>query len=188
VSSIVDSRSHFDRWRLTAEVLWGPRRVRRAFQLDAAAPMAPIGRLAGQWQPDEVAWLPDRIAALDSAWEVSAGGELVDLGGQGVLVPDLAFRHRDTGARAYLEVLGYWNRGSVARRLELLRRHGPPNLILAVSKSLAAGEEDELGEVPGEVYVYRSTPSARRFVAALDRIAGGAGASSGSTRGRSSAR
>lgn len=173
MASFLPTLLHFDRWRLTAEVLWGPRRVQRAFKLDAAAPLAPIGRLAGQWQPDEVAWLPDRIAALDSAWEVSAGGELVDLGGQGVLVPDLAFRRRDTGERAYLEVLGYWNRGSVARRLELLRRHGPPNLVLAVSKSLAAGEEDELGEVPGEVYVYRSTPSARRIVAALNRIAAG---------------
>lgn len=172
MASFLPTLLHFDRWRLTAEVLWGTRRVRRAFHLDSGAPLAPLGRLAGQWQPDEIAWLPERIAALGSAWEVTEGGELVDLGGQGVLVPDLAFRHRETGERAWLEVLGYWNRGSVARRLELLRRHGPKNLILAVSKSLAAGEEDELGGLPGEVYVYRSTPSARRIVAALDAIAG----------------
>lgn len=188
MASFLPTLLHFERWRLTAEVLWGPRRMARGFRLDATAPLSPLGRLAGQWQPDEVAWLPERIAALDPAWEVTAGGELIDLGGQGVLVPDLAFRHRATGARAFLEVLGYWNRGAVARRLELLRRHGPPNLVLALSKSLAASEDDLAG-LPGEVYVYRSAPSARAIVAALDRIAAGSGAGSGSgSGGRSSAR
>ncbi len=189
MASFLPTLLHFERWRLTAEVLWGPRRVARAFRLDAAAQLAPLGRLAGQWQPDEVAWLPERIAALGSGWEVAAGGELIDLGGQGVLVPDLACRHRTSGARAFLEVLGYWNRGAVARRLELLRRHGPPNLVLALSKSLAAGDEDDLAGLPGEVYVYRSAPSARAIVAALDRIAAGSGPGPGSgSGGRSSAR
>lgn len=185
MASFLPTLLHFERWRLTAEVLWGPRRAARGFRLDAAAPLAPLGRLSGQWQPDEVAWLPERIAALDPAWEVAAGGELIDLGGQGVLVPDLAFRHRASGARAFLEVLGYWNRGAVARRLELLRRHGPPNLILALSKSLAAGEEDDLAGLPGEVHVYRSAPSARAIVAALDRIASGSGPGASSGAGSS---
>jgi hypothetical protein len=174
MASFLPTLLHFDRWKLTAEVAWGPRRQKRSFRLGVEAPLAPIGRLTGQWQPDEVAWLPDRIGALDCAWEVTADGELIDLGGEGVLVPDLAFRHRSTGERAWLEVFGYWNRGAVARRLELVRRHGPRNLVLALSKHLAAGEEETLGDVPAEVYVYRSTPSARRIVAALDRLAGSA--------------
>jgi len=174
MASFFPTLLHFDRWKLTAEVVWGPRRQKRSFRLGVEAPLAPIGRLTGQWQPDEVAWLPDRIGALDCAWEVTADGELIDLGGEGVLVPDLAFRHRSTGERAWLEVFGYWNRGAVARRLELVRRHGPRNLVLALSKHLAAGEEETLGDVPAEVYVYRSTPSARRIVAALDRLAGSA--------------
>jgi len=177
MASFLPTLLHFDRWRLTAEVIWGRGRQRRRFRLGPEAPLAPIGRLTGQWQPDEVAWLPERIAALDSAWEVAADGELIDLGGEGVLVPDLAFRHRATGERAWLEVLGYWNRGAVTRRLELLRRHGPKNLILALSKSLAAGEEEALDGLPAEVYVYRSAPSARRIVAALGRLAGGGGQS-----------
>lgn len=173
MASFLPTLLHFDRWKLTAEVVWGPKRQRRTLRLGPDAPLAPLGRLTGQWQPDEVAWLPDRIAALDPAWEVTADGELIDLGGEGVLVPDLAFRHRESGERAWLEVFGYWNRGAVARRLELLRRHGPRNLVLALSKNLAAGEEETLDDLPAEVYVYRSTPSARRIVAALDRLAEG---------------
>ena len=175
MASFLPTLLHFDRWKLTAEVVWGRRRRKLTLRFGPEAPLAPIGRLTGQWQPDEVAWLPDRIAALDCAWEVTADGELIDLGGEGVLVPDLAFRHRATGERAWLEVFGYWNRGTVARRLELLRRHGPRNLVLALSKNLAAGEEESLDDLPAEVYVYRSTPSARRIVAALDRLAGGGG-------------
>lgn len=183
MASFLPTLLHFDRWRLDAELLWGRRRQRRRFRLDPTAPLAPISKLTGQWQPDEIAWLPDRIADLDCGWEVSTGGELIDLGGEGVLVPDLAFRHAESGRRAFLEVLGFWNRGTVARRLELLRRHGPPDLVLALSKSLAAGEEDSLDELASEVYVYRSAPSARRIVAALDRLAGAAEAGSEAATG-----
>ncbi|MCP4656383.1 MAG: DUF790 family protein, partial [bacterium] len=69
----------------------------------------------------------------------------------------------------FMEIFGFWNRGAVVSRLKLLRRHGPENMILALSKPLAAGQAG-LEELPGEVYVFRTAPVARKVLAALERI------------------
>ncbi len=87
-------------------------------------------------------------------------------------MPDYVFHHAESGTRVFMEVFGFWNRGAVAARLELLRRHGPPNLILALSKQLASGQEG-LEELPGEVYVFRATPIARQVVKLLEKVRGG---------------
>lgn len=177
MASFLPTLVHFDGWRLEARVRWGRARRERSFHLaPESAPLRPIGRLTGQWLPDEIALLAERLAAREEdgedGWRTLRDPELIDLGGDGVLVPDLAFEHRPTGRRGYLEVIGYWNRGTLASRLAQLRRAGPPGLVVAVSKALAAGEgglDDSVAGEGSEVYVYTRTPSAPRVLAALDR-------------------
>lgn len=169
MASFLPTLLHFEAWSLEARLLWGRRRRQCTFRLSPAVGLTPYGHLTGQWQPEELTWLPEQFSKLESPWEVSTDGALVDLGGQGVLVPDFAFRHRESGFTVYMEVLGFWNKGAVAGRLKLLRHHGPANLLLALSKQLAAGR-DELDELPGEVYVFRQAPVARQVLAALERL------------------
>ena len=166
MGSFLPTLLHFDGWTLDADVRWGKRRRKCTFSLSSDSGLRPYGRLPGQWQPEELGWLPDQLAELDAGWSVSTDGELVDLGGQGVLVPDFVFVHRDTGKRVLMDVLGFWNKSAVASRLRLLRRHGPPSLILAISKQLAAGQEG-LDDLPAEVYVFRSAPLARQVLKIL---------------------
>jgi hypothetical protein len=68
-----------------------------------------------------------------------------------------------------MEVFGFWNKGAVASRLDLLRRHGPKNLILALSKQLAAGRQG-LDDIPGDVYLFRATPIARKVLERLEAV------------------
>ncbi len=157
---------HFDHWSLSARLLWGKKRRPLSFRLSPKDGLEPITKLTGQWQPDELAWLPEQFAKLESDWRISTDAELVDLGGRGVLVPDYLFEHA-SGLRVYMEIFGFWNKGAVASRLELLRRHGPENLILALSKQLAAGREG-LDEIPGEVFVFRAAPIARKVLKLLE--------------------
>ena len=159
---------HFDRWSLTARLMWGKKRRELGFRLSPATGLQPYTRLTGQWQPEALTWLPEQFEKLDSEWRISTDAELVDLGGRGVLVPDFVFEHT-SGMRVYMEAFGFWNRGAVASRLELLRQHGPKNLILALSKQLAAGREG-LDEIPGEVYVFRATPIARKVLKRLEEL------------------
>ncbi len=157
---------HFDRWSLSARLLWGKKRRPLSFRLTPAEGLVPYTRRTGQWQPGELTWLPEQFEKLDSDWRISTDAELVDLGGRGVLVPDYLFEHA-SGLRVFMEVFGFWNKGAVASRLELLRRHGPENLILALSKQLAAGREG-LDELPGEVFVFRAAPIARKVLKLLE--------------------
>ncbi len=157
---------HFERWSLSARLLWGKKRRPLSFRLSPADGLVPYTRRTGQWQPDELTWLPEQFAKLESEWRISTDAELVDLGGRGVLVPDYLFEHA-SGLRVVMEVFGFWNKGAVASRLELLRRHGPENLILALSKQLAAGREG-LDELPGEVFVFRAAPIARKVLKLLE--------------------
>ncbi len=166
MASFLPTLLHFDRWTLEARLLWGRKRRRLRFRLSPKQGLKSTTRLLGQWQPEELAWLPEQFDKLGSEWEISTDAELLPLGGQGVLVPDFVFRH-PTGTRVFMEVLGFWGRGIVESRLELLRRHGPENFILALSKQLAAGREG-LDEIPGEVYLFRATPIARKVLKVLE--------------------
>ncbi|MEM8963536.1 MAG: DUF790 family protein [Acidobacteriota bacterium] len=156
---------HVSGWRLEAQVRWGPRRKRATFQLDPSRGLVPHTRLTGAWQPDELTQFAERFAELDSDWEVERDGELIDLGGQSVLIPDFVFQHRTSGIRVPMEVLGYWNRGVVRRRLKELRDHGPDKMILAIAKNLASGEKEE--NVPASVYIFRTMPLPRQVLKRL---------------------
>ncbi len=166
MASFLPTLLHFDRWSLTAVLLWGKKRRELSFRLSPADGLKPYTQLTGQWQPETLIWLPEQFDKLDSEWQISTDAELIDLGGRGVLVPDYAFEHA-SGLSVYMEVFGFWNKGAVASRLELLRRHGPKNLILALSKNLAAGRE-ALEEIPGEVFVFRASPVARKVLKLLE--------------------
>lgn len=165
MGSFLPTLLHLKDWELEAKLLWGKKRVPRTFSLSPKQGLEPLGRLTGQWQPDELAMLADQFAQLDTDWTLSTDAELVDLG-EGVLVPDFVFEH-PRGARVVMEVLGFWRKGAVESRLAQLRKRGPKNLILAISKQLAAGQGD-LGELPGEVYVFRAMPIAREILKRLE--------------------
>lgn len=166
MASFLPTLLHFKGWKLEAQLLWGPKRRPCRFELSPDAGLRAFSRLTGQWQPEELTFLPKQWQKLKSPWSVSTDGNLYPLGGQGVLIPDYVFRHEPSGTEVMMEVYGYWNRGSVASRLKLLEEHGPPRLILAISRALAP-EAEELEDLPGEVYFFRSAPVARQVLKRL---------------------
>ncbi len=167
IAQFLPSVLHCGQWRVAASVIWGARRREGVLKLTPETGLKPIGPSTGQWIPEEVVWLEDRFARLKTDWHIAAGAEVVDLGGEGVLVPEYVFTHPPTGMKVYLEFLGYWRSSGVRTRLDLLSRHGPPNMILAISSELSVDEEASTG-IPGEVYAYRRTPVARDILKILN--------------------
>ena len=157
---------HCDQWELEATVLWGKQRKERKFHLSTEAGLTSHTRMAGQWQPAEMSWLMEQFPKLESEWEVSEGGAVTDLGGQGVFLPDYVFTHRQTRQQVWMEIFGFWRRGGVGARLELLQEHGVSNVILALSRDLYTDEE-ALADFPGEVYIFRSAPNAKEVLEVL---------------------
>ena len=163
-----------DRWQLEADVLWGRERKPLRFRWNgqttgAATDGAPTGWAAAL--PDEVAGLLAGVNALDGPWRATPSSEIFSLPGVGLCVPDLEFRNAASGARAFLEVLGFWSRQAVWRRIDLVRGGLPQPIVFAISKQLRVSEEALDQELPGALYVYARAMNARAVVARIAAVA-----------------
>ena len=73
---------------------------------------------------------------------------------------------------AYLEVVGVWRRGYLERRLDLLRRHGVPNLLLAVSRNLLGDKTTvDLAGMDGRIIPFSKVIPPKEVIAAAERFA-----------------
>ena len=88
----------------------------------------------------------------------------------GVCVPDLVFTHPDHKRRVYLEVMGYWSRDAVWKRVELVQSGLPHAVIFAVSSRLRVSEEVLDDDLPGQLYVYKGVIRARAILERLESI------------------
>lgn len=155
-------------WSLEADVQLGHRRHRRRFLLDPSAGLRSRARDAGAWLPELVEAFERRFAEVAPDWAVDRTVPLLNLGGE-VVVPDFRFVHRESGFEASMEVLGYWRRGAVDRRLAALREHGAPRLLLALDPSLKVGKE-QLRGIEGPVVSFRDVPDARKVRKVLEGL------------------
>jgi predicted nuclease of restriction endonuclease-like RecB superfamily len=163
------------RWRIEAQVLWG--KERRPVTFRAAGGDDTRGERAEHDNgasdlPDEIATLLARLAARDSDWIASPATAILDLPGAGLCIPDLVFRRRaGAGTPVYLEVLGYWSREAVWRRVELIERGLPHRILFAVSKHLRVSEAALADELPGSLYVYARSLDARAILERVEQLA-----------------
>ncbi|MBI2393275.1 MAG: DUF790 family protein [Deltaproteobacteria bacterium] len=157
-----------DAFHLSAEVRWGAQRTPLTFKLEGgAAPMARSN--APPPLPDHVEAVLARFRALGSAWSVRPSPDVLELPGIGLCVPDLLFEH-PTGARVFLEILGFWSREAVFRRVELVERGLPHKIVFAVSKRLRVREDLLDDALPAALYVYKGTMSARVLLEKLEGL------------------
>jgi predicted nuclease of restriction endonuclease-like RecB superfamily len=160
-----------DAWTLEADVRWGVGRTPLRFRLegtgDVAAP--PAAAL-----PPELETLVAAFEKLGSAWRVERDPAVLDLPGVGLCVPDLAFERPGAGGeaqRVYFELLGFWSREAVWRRVDLVRAGLPHKVLFAASRDLRVSEELLEDSPSGALYVFARTPSARAILARLDALA-----------------
>ena len=160
-----------DRWSITADVQWGKDRRALQFQLSGRAG----DQHADQQQPflcDEASALLSRFGERKSGWCAAPCEELLSLPGVGLCVPDLVFRHRDGGPPVYLEVLGYWSREAVWKRVELVQQGLPQRILFAVSSRLRVSEQVLSDELPGALYVFKGALLVSQVEARLDALRG----------------
>jgi len=159
-----------DAWDVAADLRWGKDRRPLRYHLRGGA-TAPAGEASTQL-PDEVDALLADLHALESPWQASPAEAILDLPGLGACVPDLVFVHRDSGQRVYLEVLGFWSRAAVWKRVEMAAAGLPYPIVFAVSKHLRVSEEVLGHDAPAALYVYARTMNARAVLARVEAVAG----------------
>lgn len=154
-------------WTLDAKIRWDKDAALYNFHLEggeAPDPKAPA-LLA-----DEVEALLDRVAKSKSGWKAKATDAILDLPGAGLCVPDLVFRHPDSKEPFYLEVMGFWSRDAVWKRVELVQEGLPYRILFAVSDRLRVSEKALAGDLPGQLYVYKGTMLASAILERLEAM------------------
>ncbi|RUL87689.1 DUF790 family protein [Tautonia sociabilis] len=153
-------------FRLDAELRWGPKKEHRTFHLDSSDGLVSHYQDTGQYVPAEIAAFLDRFRQVAPDWEVLESSELVDLGRDGVWVPDYTFVHTPTGTDVLVEILGFWKRSALERLLRVLPTHGPSRYLLAISDSMKV-DEGAATNLSGPILRFKEIPNAREMLALL---------------------
>ena len=158
-----------DHFRLDAELRWGPKRIPLGFHLENKDGIVPIDQDAGTYVPAEISAFLERFRQVAAGWEVSEATDFVELGREGVWVPDFRFVHKRSGLNVFVEVLGFWKRSSLERLTRLLPKHGPPRYLLLISEKLKVNEET-LNELPDRVLRFKEIPNASELLNMLEKF------------------
>jgi predicted nuclease of restriction endonuclease-like RecB superfamily len=157
-----------DSFELKADLRWGTQRTPLSFALSGGrgGHDAVEARL-----PDEIDALIGSVAEAGTPWQAAPADAVLDLPGVGVCVPDLVFTHGETGECVYLEVLGYWSRAAVWKRVELVEQGLGERIVFAVGKQLRVSEEVLDEDLPGALYVYKRTMTAKAVLERVEAVA-----------------
>lgn len=173
---LVPALRELDRWSLTADVRWGKERTPLVFRTSSAA--QPGAREStGPSRPhlsDEAQALQSGLEALQgtgSPWNAEVASTLLDHPGLGVCIPDLVLRHRDGGEPVYVEVLGFWSREAVWKRIELAQSGLGARIVFCASARLRVSAEVLDEDTAAALYVYKGKPSARALLERVERVA-----------------
>lgn len=152
-----------DELDLEAEVRWGKQRTPLTFRYRGrgVAGAAPVGEAR-----PELTDLVRRVAESGSDWTVRLNDRVLELPGVGVVIPDLVFTRGEQ--MVYLELLGYWSRDAVWKRVELVERGFSHKIVFALSSRLRVSEQVLEESASAALLVYKGVLSARRV---LDRVA-----------------
>mgnify|MGYP000734192745 CR=1 FL=1 len=164
-----------DRWAIEADVRWGKDRRPLRFTLRSdheSRSEEPVpDPLSDERLPDEVAALLRDLSALPGPWRPSVSHAILDLPGVGQCIPDLEFVHEETGRTVYLEVLGFWSRDAVWKRIDLAQKGLAQPVLFAVSKHLRVSEAALGPDLPATLYVYARSMNASMVLQRVQELA-----------------
>jgi len=158
---------HEGAWSLEATVLWTRARHQKTLRLDHTMALRSHYRDTGAWRSKAAKHFEDRFRSKERNWTLHDGIEPVDLGGRDVFFPDYTLR---SGPKTvHLEIVGFWRKQWLERRLEWLKKYGPGNLVIAVSTKLQ-GSQDALESFPGGVVSFAEILSPKKVIDAAEQI------------------
>jgi len=154
-------------WKLEATVLWTRAKHRKTLSLDPSHGLVSHYRDTGAWRSKTCQHFEARFAEAKTDWTLHEGASPINLGGRDILFPDYTLRRGDD--TVHLDVVGFWQRAWLQRRMDWLHRYGPDNLMLAVSRRLQ-GSKEALEEAPVTVIDYAEVLSVKRVLEAAQAM------------------
>ena len=114
-----------------------------------------------------------RVAGGSSAspWSVDVASVVLDVPGSGVVIPDLVLQREGRGP-VYVELLGFWSRDAVWRRVELAKSGAlGARVVFCANARLRVSEAVLEGGDEAALYVWKGKPSARALLERVERLA-----------------
>ncbi len=142
-----------DEWSIEADLRWG--KERKPLTLRAAGKAT--GVLETGQLPEEIDVLIAKLTSEDLGLRAEPSADILDLPGVGLVVPDVRFTDIATGEIAYLEVLGFWSRAAVWKRVELVQAGLRDRIVFAVPERLRVSEAVLDEQLPASLYVFKKT-------------------------------
>ena len=159
-----------ERWSLIAELHWSKSKRDVIMELDQGSGLVSHYRATGQWLSDAERMLEDRFEGYETPWRLKRQGTLLALGENQVLVPDYVLSHPD-GRVAFVEVIGFWRKSYLERRLEALKQLKTPlPLVLVISQGLNSAR-DKFEQVPASCVFFKTAIILDRVIAAAEEVA-----------------
>ena len=159
-------------WRLEATIRWGKRGIRKQMRLTSDMGLVSHYRDTGVYVSRVEEWFEERFIGLDSGWVLRREAPPISLGGQAVVVPTYTLEKE--GRVAYLDIVGFWRKKWLKKRLGMLAKHGPSNLIVAVSSKME-GAKEGLGSKLGGVISFKEVVPAKAVLEQVEACAVSAG-------------
>jgi predicted nuclease of restriction endonuclease-like RecB superfamily len=161
--------------RLKAELCWGKRREKLRFEQSYGPSEQPHGReiFEATTARTEVQELLEDLALARGGWQARPCEELIDLTerGGGVLVPDLELSHPEHPEKVLVELLGFWSRDAVFRRIEAAEGGLSRKVLFVVSSRLRVSEELLDGIEAASLYVYKGKVNASALLRKIEGLA-----------------
>jgi predicted nuclease of restriction endonuclease-like RecB superfamily len=132
--------------------------------LGSGDPVAPARELAPFDSKVEERFARE-FGKLAREWDVVREPQAIEAGG-GLIFPDFELRHRMTGKRWLLEIVGYWTADYVQRKLSLVRAARIDRLILCIDEERHC--DDDLLEIDARVVRYRRKVDPRAVLEIVD--------------------
>lgn len=153
------------RAELSADLLWGKERKKLSFKtslrgLEGGTP-APLR--------SEVVDLQEALSKQKTPFSVSPSREIFNIPGVGICIPDLKLSAPGR-EDVYIEVLGYWSREAVWKRVEWAESGAKARVIFAVSSRLRVSEEVLPKETGATLYVYKGAMSALALLRQVEEL------------------
>ena len=143
------------RFDLKAVVRWGAERKEKEFLLNSSDGLRSHTVDHGTYIPKELTMFAEMFRKQIEDWEISDDPAVIPIGTT-FWTPDFVLKHKVSGQRVYLEILGFWRRtdiGKHAKRLEVAKEP----FLLAISEQFNIDEE--AGENAHRfIYQFKRTP------------------------------
>jgi predicted nuclease of restriction endonuclease-like RecB superfamily len=153
---------------LVAEVRWSDRGRALAFRYRAER----AGGAAVTGLRSEVEELLADLGEFSPAWRARAADVVLNLPGVGVCVPDLVLERASDATSVFVEVLGFWSRESVWRRIELAQKGLRAPILFVVSSRLRVSEDVLEDSEHAALYVYKGRINARALLRKVEALGG----------------